>query len=259
VVRRKRPPSIADELLAVIRDDAEQVFNSKATREASYPGLLWRSRFSRKVPRNRTVGVRSQRLTESETLGFAMWYMEALGDAAGHMAYLIAQALAFRQGLGLEEVRYVQARVDEFIKEHLDPSVVEEWLTDAVTKAPGNLKMEVRVHGKMLSQISKQVSSLPAVLSTYLSNHKLMVALALFGGEEVKLEKIIPRPVLPPEEWKKRKSLSQPEAASALVVSARQVRNLVKEKKLTRTSRGRIAVDENFEREYAARHSPIRT
>jgi hypothetical protein len=185
--------------------------------------------------------------------------MDALADAAGHLANLMAQWLAFRQGLGLEEVRYVQARVHEFTKERYDPSVVEEWLTHAVTEAPGNLMLDVKTHRKMLSQISKQVCSFPPELFSHLSNHKLMVALVLMGAKDFKIEKIIPRPLIPPEEWIKRKSLSQLEAASALGVSARQVRNLVKENSLTRTLRGRIAVDENFNREYAARHLPIKT
>ena len=56
-------------------------------------------------------------------------------------------------------------------------------------------------------------------------------------------------------ELKRRKSLSQAQAAAELDYSTRKVRYLLRDGKLTKTAKGRVAVDDKFEEQLHLRHS----
>ena len=56
----------------------------------------------------------------------------------------------------------------------------------------------------------------------------------------------------------KLKSVSQAQAAEAFDVSARAIQDLVKNNKLNKTARGRIACDQKFVDQFNFRHSPIK-
>jgi len=56
----------------------------------------------------------------------------------------------------------------------------------------------------------------------------------------------------------KLKSVNQSKAAEALDISQRAIRDLVKNSKLNKTARGRIACDQKFVDQFNSRHSPIK-
>ena len=56
----------------------------------------------------------------------------------------------------------------------------------------------------------------------------------------------------------KLKSVSQSQAAEAFAISSRAIRDLVRNNKLTKTARGRIACDQKFVDQFHSRHSPIK-
>jgi hypothetical protein len=56
----------------------------------------------------------------------------------------------------------------------------------------------------------------------------------------------------------KLKSVNQSQAAEALDISQRAIRDLVKNSKLNKTARGRIACDQKFVDQFNSRHSPIK-
>lgn len=68
-----------------------------------------------------------------------------------------------------------------------------------------------------------------------------------------------PRPKVVPtgdlDLLKRMKSLRQVQAAAELDYSTRQVRNLLRDGKLTRTAKGRVAVDDKFQKQIRLRHS----
>ncbi len=56
----------------------------------------------------------------------------------------------------------------------------------------------------------------------------------------------------------KLKSVSQSQAAEAFGISSRAIRDLVRNNKLAKTARGRIACDQKFVEQFNARHSPLK-
>jgi hypothetical protein len=56
----------------------------------------------------------------------------------------------------------------------------------------------------------------------------------------------------------KLKSVSQSQAAEAFGISSRAIRDLLRNNKLTKTARGRIACDQKFVDQFNARHSPLK-
>jgi hypothetical protein len=56
----------------------------------------------------------------------------------------------------------------------------------------------------------------------------------------------------------KQKSLRQSQAAEALDITSRAIRGLVKNGKLSKSARGRIACDQKFAEQFNQRHSPVK-
>jgi hypothetical protein len=242
-------PHLSDVQLRFIEDDAEQAFWQKATQDASFGGLRFKARFAGKAkgpPR---------RLTPDEALGYAVWFAQILGDAAGHFAYLLTHAFAIRKELDLHDVAYLRARFQEFISKRLDPSVVKQFFTAVITET-GPPDVPRRGFDKVLTSILKEIPKARVrVLSTILAEHKMSVAIATFGRSRVTIEQPGLQHPWPEADWRKRASFSQQEAGRILVLSPRTVRRRADLGKLNRTSYGRIVRDEKFEREFQKRHA----
>jgi len=115
----------------------------------------------------------------------------------------------------------------------------------------GNSTRQMRIlRGELARRVEIRAKELEYALATTRSATKTHIS-----RPKTKLRRPDSLVLEPPS---KRASYTQGETARALGCSTRQVRNLVKGFKLTRTARGRIVNDAKLQAEYDSRHGPLK-
>jgi hypothetical protein len=248
---------LSEEQVSVLRSDAEQVFRMRAI--SGTPRIItdWGGRFDRRGASNgkKCVGSQKPRSEVAEQdLGLAFSYMDILGDAAGHLAYTLAHALAFRQGIGSSQVRWIQEQAKQFIREMSSPENIEEWFAIAVFGDAGTHRSSN--FDRAVSRVAEKTRGAFDIIPLVLANHKLKVALAMLGGQKIKLRQVVQQPALTLESLKGIDSCTPNKVAALLQLTPRSIRGLAAKKILTRTKNGRIVVDEKLVAEYERRNGP---
>ncbi|MDA2913119.1 hypothetical protein MYX77_04020 [Acidobacteriia bacterium AH_259_A11_L15] len=193
-------------------------------------------------------------MTFNEIQSFASWYRGTVDFAAAHLASLLAQALAFRQGLGPGQLQWIETKISEFAKEKTSQEIVQGWLALAISdpvEAPNLPGFD-----ELLSQVVNRIARMG--VPHYEAAHKLKLTMALMGEEKLKLVRLVPRAALTLQELLIKSSCTQAEAASALDCSPRTIRTWASDGKLTKTAGGRIVCDDKLIALGRLRHSPAK-
>ncbi len=271
--QKRRPYTLSEENLYVIRIETERYFWRIAFKRLSRTSETWRAEVDRTLlPWRATEAAEFKKayklgaefkvahklgrkkakspppappleLPFHEVSGFAASYGEVVDSAAGHLADLLAQAMAFRQGLGHGQQKWIQGKIEEFAKEKLSCEVVRGWIGVAISNPPEAEKLPG--FDCLVEEICSHIHRPPVLFE---ATHKLKLAVALMGEEKARLVRTIPRGVLTLEDLQKqkKKSCSQAEAASVLHCGDRTIRTFISDKKLNATESGRVVVDDKL-------------
>ena len=213
---RSRNISLSEAQLSTFKLDAEQALYIRAVSATPNSIASWRDTIAGEVTSSAENSVHSRTSEASDAeqaRALAFSYLDTVGDAAGHLALILAHALAFRHGLGDSDVRWVQEQANGFIREMSSTESVAEWFAVAAfgdSDAPRSPDFD-----KMVSRIVEKIGELPDIFPQTTANHKLMVALAILGRQRVKLSQMPSRPVLTLENLKGMESCSQLQAAQS--------------------------------------------
>lgn len=190
------------------------------------------------------------RLSSSEISYFTSSYWKVVDSAAGHLADRLAQAMAFRQGLGQEQQKWIWGEIEEFAEKKSSREIVRGWIGIAISNPPE--AEQLPGFDRLVDEICSRLDR-PEPL--FEPTHKLKLAVALMGEERARLVKTIPRGSINFEQLRGRASFSPNEAATMLAYSTRNIRKLVHRKKLNKAQAGgRIVNDQLWASEYQRRH-----
>lgn len=241
--------------LRIIRRETDKFFGN----EAEELGIGFYSKWSAKA--KKALQHRSKRQRRSamnaisdEIRDFALGYWKTVGLAGGHLASLLAQALAFHAGLGPKQLEWIRKKVEEFDKRTRSTEDIRHALEFAIDPVSAR---DLPGFELMLSKVVAELTTMPP--SIHSAEEQLELAVALMGKEKTSLIRLLHRPVVSLGELMKRSSCSQGEAAAALDVSARTIRAWADAGKLNRTRVGRIVCDEKLVALHKLRHSPAET
>jgi hypothetical protein len=234
----------------VIKVDADRLFWQSATSLVTYSGLRWKALFSAKAGRSRA------RFNSDDAFEIAAWFLEAVGEAAGHYARLLCQALCTRTLIGHHQVAYLRAQYGEYITASLDQSIVRKWLEAALTESSPRTVPNAAKFDQRIRLVYDQISKAGKILPTILADHHLMIAIAVFGHLRADFNRdSLPRP-LPENAWRSQSSFFMKEAEKLLRYSARHIRRLIKSGELNMNEKKRIVNDEQFDLQYRKRNPP---